>query len=495
MTCVLLAVSAAAEPLGFRVRLDPSVADHPVDGRLFVFLSRRARPQPRLGPNWFRPEPFFGRDVKHFAPGQTRAVDDSADGFPQRLSRWPPGKYHVQAVLAHSLDSPQPGRGEGNFYGPVASLSLDPAGSGTVELVLDRVVGPRPPPKSDWQVEVKLPSRLLSRFHGRQVIEPAMVILPPSYHHRPEKRYPVVYIIGGFGSDHRGGLWRILTGPREPRPGEVELIRVMLDGQCAWGHHVYANSATNGPRGDALVKEMIPYIDGHFRTVAASYGRFITGHSSGGWASLWLQVAYPDTFGGVWSFAPDPVDFRDFQRIDLYADPPQNMFRDGRGRRRPIARRGSAPVLWYDDFCRMDDCLGRGGQLRSFEAVFSPLGPDGLPRRLWNRRTGAIDPEVARAWRKYDIRLRLEENWDELGPKLRGKLHVIAAGQDTFYLEGAVRLLANTLKRLGSDAQIEIVPGANHGSVLSSERVAAVRRQISASYRRHAGPAAVPESL
>ena len=114
------------------------------------------------------------------------------------------------------------------------------------------------------------------------------------------------------------------------------------------------------------------------------------------------------------------------------------MFRDREGKRRPIARMGTIPALFYDSFSRMDDVIGWGGQLGSFEAVFSPLDRDGRPRKLWDRSTGAIDPEVAKAWEAYDIRLVLERNWPTLGPKLKGKLHVITGDLDTFYLEGAV---------------------------------------------------------
>ena len=119
------------------------------------------------------------------------------------------------------------------------------------------------------------------------------------------------------------------------------------------------------------------------------------------------------------------------------------------GQRRPIARRGTRPVLFFDDFSRMEDVIGDGGQLHSFEAVFSPLGPDGRPRPLWDRATGAIDPEVAKAWEAYDIRLVLERNWTTLGPKLAGKLHVITAELDTFYLEGAVKLLKAVAREPG----------------------------------------------
>jgi pimeloyl-ACP methyl ester carboxylesterase len=309
------------------------------------------------------------------------------------------------------------------------------------------------------------------------------VVLPAAYLRQPERRFPVIYSIPGFGGSHREAL-RYPTPP-EAAAGEVDFIRVMLDGNCSWGHHVFADSATNGPRGEALVSELIPHIDATFRTVAAPTARFVTGHSSGGWSSLWLQVNYPDTFGGVWSTSPDPVDFRDYQQVNLYADPPQSLYTDEQGNRRPIARRGNVPVLWYDSFAKMDDVLGRGGQLRSFEAVFSPLDGQNLPRKLWDRTTGRIDPEVAQAWRKYDIRLQLEDNWQTLEPKLRGKLHVTSGALDTFYLEGAVDLLAASLSRLGSDAQVHIVPGKDHGNLLTPELYRQIRREMSDAFLRH----------
>ena len=132
------------------------------------------------------------------------------------------------------------------------------------------------------------------------------------------------------------------------------------------------------------------------------------------------------------------------------------MFRDAAGEPRPIARHGVEPFGWYEPFTKMEVVLGDGGQLRSFDWVFSPRGSEGRPQRLYDPRTGAVDAAVAEAWKRYDIRLILETNWPTLGPRLAGKLHVIAGELDTFYLEGAVRLLQESLDRLGSDAVIEI---------------------------------------
>ena len=108
-----------------------------------------------------------------------------------------------------------------------------------------------------------------------------------------------------------------------------------------------------------------------------------------------------------------------------------------------------------------------------------------LPKKLWDRTTGSIDPEVARAWEAYDIRLKLERNWQSLAPQLRGKLHVATGELDTFYLEGAVERLAESLRQLGSDAEIEVLPGRDHGGVLSGERLAKIRRQMSEAYLQH----------
>jgi len=180
------------------------------------------------------------------------------------------------------------------------------------------------------------------------------------------------------------------------------------------------------------VTEWLPEFERRFRSVAAPHGRFVTGHSSGGWSSLWVQVSHPDVFGGVWSTAPDPIDFRDFSRIDVYRRG-ENAYRDPAGHRRPIARKGESEVrLWLDDFDHMETVLGPGGQMQSFEAVFSPRGDHGAPRPLWSRTTGEIDPVTARAWEAYDINLVLERNWPTLGPKLRGKLHIHMGEIDTF---------------------------------------------------------------
>ena len=176
---------------------------------------------------------------------------------------------------------------------------------------------------------------------------------------------------------------------------------------------------------------------------------------------LAVQVMYPDDFGACFSHVPDPVDFRDFQRIDLYT-PGTNMFVNEEGQRRPLARSRGRVSLWYDSFVGRETVLGPGGQISSFEACFSPRGDDGEPMPVFDRETGEVDTAVAKAWEPYDIRLVLERNWETLEPKLAGKIHVYAGEVDTFYLEGAARLLKESMDALAADAEIEIIDGMAH---------------------------------
>jgi S-formylglutathione hydrolase FrmB len=165
------------------------------------------------------------------------------------------------------------------------------------------------------------------------------------------------------------------------------------------------------------------------------------------------------------------------------------MFKDEAGNDRPLARdRRGQPVIFYRTFSDMEEVMGHGGQLASFEAVFSPQGPDGRPRKLWDRRTGAIDPETAKAWQAYDINLILQRNWPALGPKLKGKIHIYMGGADTFYLEGATKLVKETLTGLGSDAIVEIVPGRDHGTLMDAGMVGRIKKEMAEQFQKHASP-------
>jgi hypothetical protein len=480
---ILIAVPVQAEPLEFHLTFDRKARAEPFTGRVHVLLSKQKVTGPPMSPNWFRPQPMLARDVRDWKPDEKLVVGADALAFPQSLAKLEKGSYWVLAVMDLDRGYRSFGAAPGNVYSEPREIELDAASTGPVKLVLDQVVKERPIAETDGVKLVELESKLLSNFHGRPTKMRAAVILPKSFDENPQKRYPVIYEIQGFGGDHRGAFFLAERKPTEV--AGVEMLYVVLDPSCRNGHHVFADSANNGPRGEALIKELIPAIETKYRAIGQPGARFVTGHSSGGWSSLWLQVTYPDYFGGVWSTAPDPVDFRDFQRIDIYK-PGTNMFVDEEGTDRPLARMNGKPVLFYKPFSDMEDMIGHGGQLPSFEAVFSPRGEGGQPRKLWDRKTGKIDPETAKAWEKYDIRLVLERNWKTLGPKLAGKLHVYMGGEDTFYLDGATVLLKESLATLGSDAKVEIFPKKDHGTLMDKTLRERIAKEIAEAYRRPA---------
>lgn len=462
----------------FTVTFTKEVSDQPFTGRVLIMLALGG--EPRHGPSWFGPQPFFSKDVKDVKPGEPFVIGVDALGYPGPLDKLPAKEYVVQAVLdLDKNNTHRIGSGPGNAYSAPVTVRLDPAKGFDVKLTIDQVVKESAFRESDRIKLVEIESKLLSQFHGKPIKLRAGVKLPKSYADSKNRKYPVIYEIPGFGGNYRSVTSDRLTGQLP-----VEMLYVVLDPDCRTGHHVFADSANNGPYGQALIEELIPEIEKRYRGIGKPGARYLTGHSSGGWSSLWLQVTYPDFFGGTWSTAPDPVDFRDFQRINLY-EPGANMFIDGSGASRPLARNGNNPIIYYKPFADMEHVLGRGGQLFSFEAVFSPKDGNGQPRPLWNRATGAVDPETARYWEKYDIRLQLERNWATLAPKLKGKIHVIMGDKDTFYLEGASKLLKESLAKLGSDAVVEIVPDKDHGTLLSGALMKRIATEMAETFRRN----------
>ncbi len=462
-----------ASDWNFRVRFAKEIHPKPFSGRVYLFFSKKKQ-QPRFGPDWFHPEIILSKDVKSLKPEQNVLFSSSdpeqCRSFPSPINELNFSGYRVQAVIRLNPYTRKWGTGAGNGFSQPIQLTDANTESILTEniLTVDQIVKSSHFQDSQWSKQFRHRSKLLSDFHGRDVYLQGAVIFPNEYYRNTQKKYPVIYFIPGFGGTHFMG-----QSQTPPQDQEIKFIRVILDPSCQYGHHVFADSATNGPVGKAFTKEFIPALEKKHRVIADSRARFLTGHSSGGWSSLWLQITYPEFFGGTWSTSPDPVDFRDFQKINIYS-PGENMFKDQNGEKRPLARRGNTPVIWYQSFSDMENVLGYGGQLISFEAVFSPKGKDGTPERLWNRSTGQINLRVAEAWKKYDIQRILTSNPELLKTKLKGKIHIYMGDLDTFYLEGATILLKESLKKMKSDAEVQIFPGKDHFTLLSSQ----LRQQI-----------------
>jgi hypothetical protein len=282
------------------------------------------------------------------------------------------------------------------------------------------------------------------------------VRLPNGWKAKDGKTWPVLYYASGFGGGATEGLQLVANF-------EEAVDRMILVSPSAtnhYGHSVFADSDNTGPWGKMLTDELIPYIDATYGGAGASK-RYLTGISSGGWSTIWLQVNYPDVFAESWAHVPDPVDFRDFQRVNMYRAG-DNMFTEADGSPRPVARSEGEPILFYKPFVNMETALGAGGQIHSFEAVFSAKGKNGKPVPVFDRTTGAVDTAATKAWERYDIARIMKANWSTLGPKLDKKLHVYIGGADTFYLDGAGRLLQADLKALGSTMDFQVIDGMAH---------------------------------
>lgn len=475
----VFAALSACPDLGITITFDAKVNGH-FNGRVFVNCSREAVPDQPPRPKWINTDPLYAMDVKDWKPGEPLQFRPTF-GFPHGpKDQIKPGTYYLQAILDRDQGGQNAVAAPGNAYSQAVKVEIKPGMITPVQLNIDRIIPDKKFVESERVKLATMPSPLLSKFHGKPMSLRAGVLLPPSFAKEPERKFPIIFEIPGFGGDHHG-VFAAETRKASEVAG-TEMIHVVLDPACRTGHHVFADSANNGPYGQALVEEFIPHLEAKFRGTGKPRGRFVTGHSSGGWSSLWLQTRYPDFFGGVWSTAPDPVDFRDFQKVDIYPAG-TNIYKDEKGEARPIGRKGDKAILFYEPFCRMEEVFGRGGQLLSFEAVFSPKGKDGQPVKLWDRQTGKIDPAVAKTWEPYDIRMNLEKNWATLGPKLARKIHVYMGEKDTFYLEGATKLLRESLKKLGSDAVIEIFPGKDHGTLLDADLRKRIAKEMSESWR------------
>ncbi len=492
---------AAQTPFRFQLRLGEAAAaeisdlglDVPVVGRAFVIVTRNTRREPRqqVGVTGV---PFWGKDVRDLRPSAVVNLDaDDAGivGYPlESLRDLPAGEYSVQAFLSvytrferadgHTVEMHlNSGAGQslwrapGNVYSEPQRLMLDPDQGGTFTLDLSEVIHPIEPlldgevlqqgnPRdTEWVKFVKIRSELLSEFWGRDMYIGANVLLPKGFDEEPNVKYPVIYMQGhfpgrrapfGFTQDAASGraadLSQYWLGDDSPRVLGV----TFREANPFYDTSYDINSANMGPSGDAIVQELIPHIEQQFRGIGESWARVLAGGSTGGWEALALQVYYPDDFGGTWAWCPDPVDFHYYQIVNIYEDD-NAYFTEYEWHRveRPNARRPDGNIR---NTMRQENLYElakgpnsrSGGQWAVWEALFSPVGPDGYPQPMWNMETGVIDHEVAEYWReRYDINHYLQQNWETLGPKLRGKIHVATGDMDSYYLNEAVYLLQDFL--------------------------------------------------
>ena len=467
--CSRCAEAQQPQHLFFRVTVGPQFKS-PVSGRLLIFLTE-GKGAKSVDENPFAPTSVYvaAREVSDLSAGASVDVDTDDVVFPEPFSSLKPGDYQAQAVLDVNHSYNYGGRRAGDLESEVVELaSFTPGQGNEPSFTLSKVVQQRPqrPDPAGFDVEAHLEdfvSPVLSSFSGRPTHVRAWVITPPEYARSSEK-YPTVYWTHGFGGD--------LTGAKFTGAAILELMKknkvppmiwVMLDESCPTGTHEFDDSVNNGPWGTSLTKEYIPYLEKKYRMDAKASGRFLQGHSSGGWATLQLQIDYPDVFGGTWSTSPDPSDFHDFTGVDLYA-PHANVYKRPDGTAYPLIRDHGKVIGTFEEFAKNEAVLGPyGGQIASFEWVFSPRGEGGRPVPMFDRVTGEVDPEVVAYWHDhYDLAHIVQTTWAESGAKLRGKIHVFVGTADTFYLDGAAHKMDAVLSALGADAHFTYIPDRTH---------------------------------
>jgi len=497
LAAVLLAFAGTvvAAP-SFTVTLPASFKGGAQEGRLLVILAPAEQApdkEPRELVNWGADAiPFYGLDVEGWRPGSTRVVDAEAFGFPvMSLRDLPAGRYRVQALLnryeafrmgdGRVLKLP-PDRGEGqqwrskpgNLYSKPIEVRVDPKQGGTINLVLDEEIpAVQPFVETPYVKHVRVRSERLSKFWGRDVYLGAFVTLPWGYDTHPEARYPLVINHGHFPSGP--GPWRETPPDPDLEPDYSERFRLAgynrIQQQLGWELYQawtgpgfprvlmieiqhptpfyddsYAvNSANNGPYGDAIQYDLIPEIERRFRGLGQGWARFVFGGSTGGWIAIAVQMFYPDDYNGAWVACPDPIDFSHYMTVDLYKDR-NAYFIDNRFKRTP--RPAHRDWLGHIDTTMQENnhwelALGThgrsGDQFDVWESVYSPIGDDGYPRRVWDRLTGEIDPVTVAHWKEnYDLAHILQRDWPTLGPKLRGKLRLYVGDMDNYYLNNAV---------------------------------------------------------
>jgi putative esterase len=516
----LSAQQVAATVPRFSVTFPAAKSAEPIDGRLLVMLSSDTAAEPRFQiSDISESQVIAGMDVEGWRPGAPAVLDTRALAYPMKsLAEVPAGRYRVQALVNryqtfHRADGKvvklPPDRGEGqqwnrkpgNLYSAPRWIDWNPRRPATIRLVLDQEIPPIPPPTETKYVRYeRIQSKLLSDFWGTPVFLGAHVLLPQGFDEHPDARYPLVidhghfpealsgwreqppdanlvadyserFKLAGYNFIQQDYAWRFFQdwiGPGFPR-----VLLIEIQHPTPYYDDSYAvNSENNGPYGDAIMQELVPYIERKYRGIGQGYARFAYGGSTGGWEAMAVQLFYPDDFNGAWVACPDPIDFRQYTNLNIYEDTnaywqPYRWKRMARPGHRDYLGNIHTTIQQMNQLEAVIASHGRsGGQWDIWQAVYSPAGDDGYPAPIWDKATGDIDPAVAAYWREhFDLGHILERDWATLGPKVRGKLHIYVGEADNYFLNDAVYLVEDFLKSAtnpAADAEVDYEPRAEH---------------------------------
>ncbi|HRQ76331.1 MAG TPA: alpha/beta hydrolase-fold protein [Phycisphaerales bacterium] len=472
----------------YTVMLDAELSMEPASGRIILFFITEqgrewTRRSPIEGPFFSSPQPIASIAVENFKPGDRAAIDDGVFTFPVPLNQLS-GIARVQAIFDHDQTERSHEEGPGNVYSDVLTIELSPEREDSFELVLKNVVKPSSLPAESANLKwVEVRSEMLSEFYGRDVFHRAGIALPPGYDTRAE--WPALYVIPGYGGRHTMARMyeRMFASPGVEDVAPLA-VTIVLDPESPLGHHGFVDSPNHGPRGTALVREFIPYLESQFKLASRLEARALTGHSSGGWTSFWLQLQWPDVFGACWSSAPDPIDFRAFQMTDIYKDASMYEMPDGSptpSYRVPGPDGTDRVAMTVKQEMLMEYAIhplgGSGQQWDAWKAMFSPRDQaTGYPRRLFNPLTGEINRDIAHHWKQFDIGAIVRSDWEHYGPIVLERIRLACGERDSYYLQRAVRLFKEDVERLAAQhnmlrpdkgGYVFLHEHATHGSIMN----------------------------
>lgn len=487
----------------FNVKINNNLHTENFDGRLLLLFSNNNAAEPRFQiSDALSTQIILGKNVDQWAIGSTQSIAQEAYGFPkERLSDIPAGDYYVQ-VLLHKYETfhlkngkvvklPMD-RGEGqhwnlapgNIYSKPIKIHFDPKNTEVVQLTIDQIIPPIiEPTDSKYIKHIKIQSKLLTEFWGRPMYLGAHILLPEGFDTHPNVKYPLAIYHGHFPSDISGfsttppnpnlipdtsarfnitgynkiqeeeayQFYKQWTGSSFPR-----VLAIEIQHATPYYDDSYAvNSANMGPYGDAITYELIPEIEKQFRGIGQGWARFTYGGSTGGWEALAVQVFYPNEYNGAYAACPDPIDFNHYTTINIYKD--ENAYyakSDFKDLARPSHRNYLGHVSsTIKETNQRELALGThsrsGDQYDVWEAVFSPMGEDGYPKRIFDKHSGTIDKSVAAYWKEnYDLVHIIKRDWPKIGEQLKGKIHLYVGDMDNYYLNNAVYTAEDMLKQL-----------------------------------------------
>ena len=500
LTSFLFSCSNTTTSVSIQLPYPTEHYDEVLDGRLILLISKQTETEPRFQ---LRDDSKtcqgFGMDVNGWQPGESLQFDAEAFGYPIRsFPELPSGEFFVQVLFhkyeifnradGHVVKLPmdrgegqQWNRAPGNLYSSPQKITINNGQIPSLNIKLDQKIPPiKEPEDTKYVKHIKIKSKLLSDFWGRDMFLGAHVLLPEGWETHPDVKYPLAIMHGHFPSDFGGfrttppdpdlepdyserfdvegynlivqqeayDFYTTWTGPDFPR-----VIAIKIQHPTPYYDDSYAvNSAAQGPYGDAITYELIPYIEEQFRGIGEGWSRFVYGGSTGGWEALAVQVKYPKEYGMCFAACPDPIDFRAYCLVNIYEDE-NAYYQEGAFRKTLVA--GHRDYLGNVDATLRDmnyrelvlGTKGRSGQQWDiWEATYSPLDDEGYPKRIWDRITGEIDKEVAAFWKEnYDLSYILKRDWAKHGEDWQNKIHLYCGDMDNYYLNNAVYLAEEVL--------------------------------------------------